>query len=92
MKINDAGIANLCHAIKDASPKPVRPPAPPSVTEVGKSIYEALGPVAFLTRAVVEGRQTAIDGLIERLQHGNTMMSITDQALGAANPPKGPIT
>ncbi len=92
LRVTDEGIANLCAAILDAKPEKIAPPSEPTADDIGgQDIFTALAPVAFLTRTTVEGRQIAVTDFVKRIQDGNTQMCITDQALGAANLPTGPI-
>lgn len=94
LKVTDEGITNLCAALRKAEPEKITQPAQPTAEEIGgDAILDALAPAAYLTRVTVQGRETALNDFIKRINDGNTQLCITDQALGAANlPAGGPLT
>lgn len=93
LKVTDEGITNLCAALRKAEPEKITQPPQPTAEEIGgDAILEALTPAAFLTRVTVQGRGTALDDFVKRINDGDTRLCVTDQALGAANlPAHGPL-
>lgn len=90
LRVTDEGISNLCAALRKAEPEKIAQPPQPTAEEIGgDAVLDALGPVAYLTRVTVQGREAALNDFIKRIQDGSTHLCITDQALGAANLPAG---
>lgn len=92
LRLTDEGLRNLRSELNKCAPETFKAPAEPAVDGIGgKTIFDALAPVAYLTQATLAGREKAITDFVKKIEDGDTQMCITDQALGAANLPTEPI-